>query len=149
MNSNSVSSESTDQVLVQSWCSFPNGVSSSLAADIEQSALRRMISENITAQDVLNIQNRKLDLIPKNLNVSDERLEKLRRLCQLWEVDIHLGEIRSHRKFIGPIIVGLKKLLFPVIRFMLKDLIREQRDFNAAAIILFADLCNQNSSKKE
>ena len=117
--------------------------------EVEQSAISRMSDQAITFQDVQNIKNRQLDLIPKDLEISSERLEKLRRLCQLWEVDIHMGELKSHRKIIGRVIVGIKKLIFPIIRFMLKDLIREQRDFNAASIRLFADLCNQSRSVKD
>jgi hypothetical protein len=132
----------------KSWCKLPPNIDPSILLEIETSASKRMIEKNFTAQDVLNISNRQLDLIPKNLSLSPERLEKLRRLCQLWEVDIRLGEITSHRKIIGPVIVAVKKVMFPIIRFMLKDLIREQRDFNSAAIRLFADLCNENKNEK-
>ena len=119
-----------------------------LSSLIEQRCAERIQSNEVYERDVANIRERKLDLIPKNFDVDPIKLEKLRRLCQLWEVDIRVGEITSHRKFIGPIIVQVKKILFPIIRFILKDLIREQRDFNAASIQLFAELCNEHTAGK-
>lgn len=77
--------------------------------------------------------------------VSDERLEKLRRLCQVWEVDLRYRNITSHRRIIGPIIVAFKKLLYPVIRAIFKDYIRQQKEFNAAAIAMLADLSNEEN----
>ena len=119
-----------------------------LSSLIEERCAARIAANEVYESDVANIRDRKLDLIPKNLYVDPMKLEKLRRLCQLWEVDIRVGEITSHRKIIGPIIVQVKKILFPIIRFILKDLIREQRDFNAASIQLFAELCNEHTAGK-
>ena len=130
------------------WCKIPLASGDeTIIADMEARCVERIANTKLSEQDVQNIRNRKLDLIPKHLMVDPVKLEKLRRLCQLWEVDIRVGEITSHRKFIGPVIVQAKKILFPVIRFILKDLIREQRDFNSASISLFAEICNQSSSE--
>ena len=82
------------------------------------------------------------------LQVSNDQLEKLRRLCQVWDVDIRPGEITSHRPIIGRVIVAGKKLLFPVIRALLKNYLSQQREFNAAAISLLADLCSRNSASR-
>jgi hypothetical protein len=75
----------------------------------------------------------------KSLSVSDLQLEKIRRACQLWDVDLHIKELSSHRPFVGPIIVGFKKLLYPILKAFLKDFIRQQRSFNAAALALIID----------
>lgn len=81
------------------------------------------------------------------VNISSERLEKLRRLCQVWEVDLRFNNITSHRPLIGPIIVAIKKLFYPIIRAIFKDYIRQQKEFNAATIALLADLSNEGRLK--
>jgi len=83
------------------------------------------------------------------LSIGVVRLQKLRRLCQLWEVEVKVGEITSHRKVIGPIIVGFKRLLVPMMRILLKDTLRQQRDFNAAVILLLADLTEEVERSKK
>ncbi len=80
-------------------------------------------------------------LVQGTLSINETKLEKLRKLCQLWEIDLKPVEISSHRKFIGPIIVGIKKLLFPIVRVLFKNTLKQQRDFNAAAISLLTELC--------
>ena len=82
-----------------------------------------------------------------SLSLSDLQLEKMRRLCQLWDIDIRIGNISSHRKITGPFIVAFKKLLFPLIRVLLKDLIEQQREFNATSIALLADCASRSPQK--
>lgn len=118
-----------------------------------EESLRSLIDELIAKKrfsktDVQNIRSRELDLIRQDLTVSDRHLEKLRSLCQLWEIDISDAEIKSHRRFLGPIIVRVKKLLFPIVRFFIKDLIREQRAFNAEAISLLSELAHDVKTKE-
>lgn len=127
-----------------SWCSAPIKNSNELLAEVDSKVNKLLSITGSTNLDVQNIRNRKLDLIPKNFQVDYHKLESLRRLCQLWEVDIRVSEITSHRKMIGPLIVRAKKILFPVVKFFLKDLIREQRDFNASVIQLCAQICNDH-----
>lgn len=129
------------------WVTIPQGDSESLANTVEATIQGRIKAGAFSENDVRNIKNRALELIPKDLDLPPLQLEKLRRLCQLWEVDIRASEITSHRKFIGPIIVSFKKLLFPLIRFVLKDFIREQRDFNAQVISFVAELANESQRK--
>ena len=126
-------------------------IQSALRADTELEELvasrveSKVVAREYSRQDIENIKDRNLRVIEGALSLSDERLEKLRRMCQLWDVQIVPAEISSHRKFIGPIIVGFKRLLFPVVRYLLKDFVRQQRDFNASAIVLLAELSNRES----
>lgn len=131
------------------WITLPQGDSSAFAQTIDASVAGRIKAGAFSEQDVKNIQNRILELIPKDLDLPPNQLEKLRRLCQLWEVDIRSAQISSHRKVIGPAIVAFKKMLFPLIRFVLKDFIREQRDFNAQVISFVAELANESQRKKD
>ena len=82
-------------------------------------------------------------LSPGRLDTSPEALDKLRRLCQLWDVDLRCSGITSHRALIGPFIVAAKKIFYPMLRVFLKDTLQQQRDFNAAAVSLLADLASQ------
>src|SRR5690606_2278941 len=61
-------------------------------------------------------------LFPKTLELAPETTETIRVLCALSRCQLRPArEIRSHRRFIGPIIVFLKRLSWPLIRFHLKD----------------------------
>lgn len=129
-----------------SWITFTGVDCQSLAEELTLRKDQRIGKGVFNQQDVLNIRNRPLDFLSKNLELSPERLEMMRRLCQLWDVDVRPAMITSHRKIIGPIVVRMKKLLFPLVRFFLKDLIREQRAFNAAVITIISDICNERKS---
>ena len=74
--------------------------------------------------------------------IDPEIFEEIRVACQLWNVDLPVSNFKSHRPIIGPVIVAFKKAFAPMIRFMLKDFIREQRDFNAATVALIAKSLN-------
>ena len=87
-------------------------------------------------------------LLPGELSVSATRMEKLRRLCQLWDIELRVGKIESHRKVMGPLIVAAKRMLIPVLKAIFKDMIRQQREFNAEAIKLLAELSNEIDKSK-
>ncbi len=115
--------------------------------DLERSlssTVRRKIDQGeFTDKDVNYVASLERPLLPGELTVSASRLEKLRRLCQLWDVDLRVTKIESHRKVIGPFIVAAKTMLIPVLRAIFKDMIRQQREFNAEVIKLLADLSNE------
>lgn len=104
-----------------------------LCHEITVRVTKKLERGEYTQNDLLYIQ--KLKFAFSNLNqVSDKKLEKIRDLCKHWDIDIrHIG-ISSHRRFIGPIIVAIKKLLFPLLKTLLRDTLRQQRNFNAAVI---------------
>ena len=77
---------------------------------------------------------------------SPRRSEMLRKLCQIYGVEFKPHEISSHRKVIGPVIVGVKKFLFRVIKPLVGPAIEQQRNFNAAVTYLLIDLCNEAPS---
>lgn len=85
-------------------------------------------------------------VLKSTLKASDVELEALRRLCQIWDVDLKQPAITSHRKFIGPIIVAAKRIVFPILRTFMRDTLRQQRDFNAQAIALLMQLCQSRKS---
>ncbi len=75
---------------------------------------------------------------------SPYRLELLRRLCQIYSVDVKEREISSHRRIVGPLIVGVKKMLFKIVKVLLGPTFKHQRDFNAVTVSLLIDLCNES-----
>ncbi len=82
------------------------------------------------------------ELTLNSSEISEQFLDKLRTACQLWDVDLRNQQITSHRKLIGPVIVSMKKVIAPVIKFFLKDFIRQQKDFNAAILALMIESKN-------
>jgi len=100
-----------------------------------------------TCADISYISKVQLNLISDSLDVSDELLEKFRRMCQLWNIEFVPQEIKSHRKIIGPLIVAIKKLIFPILKVLLKDVISQQRKFNAAVVDAVVNLkqCQGNA----
>ena len=115
-----------------------------IADQLEQQMQARMSSGEYTTDEAYYVSHIDLALCKKELRLSDERLEKLRQLCQLWDIDLRHKEITSHRKFIGPFIVFAKRRMYPLFRFFLKDLIHQQQRFNATAIALIADLSSED-----
>lgn len=108
---------------------------------------QRMQDGKYSADDVAYVEKMTLGLMERSLTVSDKRLEKLRTLCQLWDVDLREKEISSHRPFIGPVIVKAKRILFRLLKVLFKDMLRQQRVFNATVISLLADLANEDDSE--
>ena len=79
---------------------------------------------------------------------SPERMELLRRLCQIYSIDVRPAQPTSHRKVIGPVIVAVKKIIFPVIKALLGPTFKHQKDFNAVVVMLLTDLCNEAQGRK-
>jgi len=80
--------------------------------------------------------------------VSPERLELLRGLCHLYSAGIRSEKITSHRRFVGPVIVFVKRAFFRVLSALLGPSFQYQRDFNAGVIRLLGDLCNEDRSAR-
>ncbi len=139
--------------MADSWLKLPSSCedrspSGAFAKEIDASVEKLRREKAISSEERHAARNIDLSISKGDLHISEKKLEKLRILCQLWDLKLSPREISSHRKFIGPIIVTVKKKLFPIFQFFLKDLIRQQRDFNATTIRLMAEIC-QEESKSE
>ncbi len=115
---------------------------STLASQKEQ----KLVSATIDKNEEEGVRTLSPKLTDGELDLNDELLERLRTMCQLWEVDIKPSQITSHRPVIGPVIVAVKKALYPIIRLFLKDMIIQQRSFNAATIRFVAGLSEKGRS---
>jgi hypothetical protein len=96
-----------------------------------------------TASDEQQIGHIQLPTSRAAFVTSPERLERLRRLCQIYSVHLRPEEITSHRKVIGPFIVAAKKAFFRLLEGLLGRSIKHQRDFNSEVVALLTDLCNE------
>jgi hypothetical protein len=130
-----------------SWLKVAGKPADALAAELELLVRKKIESGKFRSEDVEYIERINRQLVKGTLALSDSKLEKLRRLCQLWEIEVKSGEISSHRKVVGPFIVAFKKVLFPIVKVLLKDTLRQQRDFNAAAIALLTELSQEDSGR--
>jgi len=125
-----------------------------LPAHLESAAqnLEKEVSEGVESliqdgefseENVRFVKNFILPASSGALVASDELLERLRRTAQIWDVSLKPREITSHRKVLGPFIVGIKRLIYPVLSFFLEDTLRQQRDFNAAVLRCLVELAHE------
>lgn len=115
-----------------------------LATHLGERVEARVEAGELTPKHIADVAEMNLAPTKGSLVIPTMTLERLRRLCQLWDVDLRPARaITSHRRVIGPVIVAAKRLLFPIVRFFMHDTLRQQREFNATAIALLADLANE------
>jgi len=107
----------------------------------------RMKEKGFKEEDVAYVRGLSLFPITDASRIDDETLERLRRLCEVWEVNMKQTHITSHRPVVGPIIVFFKKLLFPLLKIFLKEPFAQQRKFNAEALALLADLAGRSNPR--
>ena len=130
------------------WIVTQGGSDRELASRVASALQARIATEEFSQSDVEYMQRLKLRLVEGSLDISGSELEQLRRLCQLWDVNLRGGGFASHRPFIGPVIVAFKKALFPVVRLFMKDTLRQQREFNANLIALLTDMLNKRGRQQ-
>lgn len=131
------------------WLTVCGKDASERAEGIRARVEKKMTAGEFTADEVAYIAKVDLSVVKGDLRVSDECLEKLRRLCALWDIDLKVFSISSHRKILGPVIVALKKVLFPVLRVFLKECIKQQRAFNAETISYLAYLSREQKEDQK
>lgn len=125
------------------WLTVCGDSQSELAAVLEEkvAALRR--EGAFTESDQMFVQKMSYSVAKSGFATSPERMELLRRLCQIYSIDVRPAQPTSHRRLIGPIIVAAKKVIFPIIKALLGPTFKHQKDFNAVVVMLLTDLCNE------
>lgn len=126
------------------WLKINGADSEQIQSSLSELKSKRIEEGKYSENDCKVVAAMNMSIIKEKLNVDELVLERLRHMASLWDVDFRVQDISSHRKFIGPVIVSFKKLFFPLIRFAMKDFIRQQRDFNAATIRLVGQISNKN-----
>lgn len=123
----------------RAWISAPALTDINLQEQVFERVASRIAAGKFRAADIEYIRRLSMPAVKGSLQLSDVQLEKLRRICQLAEVDLVPARITSHRPLIGPVIVAAKRVLFSILKVLLKDTLRKQRDFNAAVIAFLAE----------
>ena len=125
------------------WLSAPAGSSEDLAQRaLSQSAKRRSEGAWTEASEA-HVAKLPLLFSPARFSTSKTRLETLRSLCQVYDVRFKKEVAPSHRKFVGPIITGIKKAVMPFISVVFGPLFYQQASFNSAVVRLLGDLANE------
>ena len=126
-----------------SWIAVQGVENAALEALVAARVGERMQAGKYAARDVAYIARLDRRPLPPEADIDASTLERLRMLCRSWDVDFITGTITSHRPVVGRFIVAGKKLLLPLVRMLLKDTLRKQRDFNAQVVEFLA----QSSSR--
>ena len=127
---------------------LPANYFAQLKAEISRAISQKIDSRKLSEDEIASVTNYPVPLINQPLSPTDNQLKLLRDMARSWDSDIGIIDISSHRKFVGPFIVKLKRALFPFLRIALKGMLRRQREYNAATILLMADLCRENSGDR-
>jgi hypothetical protein len=69
----------------------------------------------------------------------DTASEIFRRCCITWEID-RTPPITSHRPFVGPLLVALKRITRRLLRFQTEAQLAMQRDFNWHLLLVLREL---------
>ena len=128
----------------------PNAYWISIAGEPSQDvrdALARRVADlraagKFSEADERHIAQLSFSVTRDGFTATPERVELLRRLCQIYSADIRPQAPTSHRKIIGPFIVLGKRMLQPVINAVFGPALRNQREFNASVVSLLTDLSN-------
>jgi len=134
--------------LAEPWLVVCGKADLELARALTTRVKQRVQSGSFSWEDVRNIAAIPARLVSGDIHISTKRLELLRRMCQSWDIELRPREISSHRPFIGPLIVACKRVLLRMVQVLFKDLLQQQRDFNALAVTVLAGLANEQASMK-
>ena len=89
-----------------------------------ETALQKRTTDNAEYNDkeIEQVTRLNRSLFPRDFRVSDDAIDTLRVLCSYSRCELKPARaIQSHRPFIGPLIVFLKRISWPFIRFHLKE----------------------------
>ena len=129
--------------MAKDWLSVLGQAAPELERELSDAVQAKISAGDFEQKDIDYVATLERPLSEDALQVDGSDLEKLRRLCQLWDLELHMHEIKSHRKFVGPLIVMAKRLCFPILKHLMKGMLKQQREFNAQAIILLTELCQK------
>lgn len=136
--------------MTKNWINLPDSSESQrLEGEVARRVTAKVEAGEYNTEDIRYVSKLARPLVANQVSLSDERLEMLRRVCQLWDINFRATDITSHRPVIGPVIVAIKRALMPILKILMRDVINQQRDFNAAAVILLAEISQSEISQSE
>lgn len=106
-------------------------------------------SNHYTKKETLDIESFNHKLFPKDYVLSSSDSEQLRRLSALSRVAlVPPSQIKSHRPYIGWLVVLVKKATWPLVAFHLKDTLKAMEDFCAISVENHARLLVQKDERE-
>ena len=105
---------------------------------------------DLSQEEIDNVAELYHPLVPKGAKLADKQLEELRALavCSRCEMKA-LPTITSHRPFIGPIIVMMKRILWPFLRAQLRGTLNAQQEFNSRLLYGLAQALSDTSARSQ
>ena len=95
-------------------------------------------AENYTLDEIAEISSLERKLFPQS-SIDKETTDLFRRLSALSNIKLTPSrEITSHRKLIGPLIVAVKRISYPLIRVHLKRIFEALEEFCAWSVYAHA-----------
>jgi hypothetical protein len=130
-----------------SWVSVGGSADAELARSLFEKIEALRAAGKFSEADQAHMAKLSFSVTRDGFTATSERVELLRRLCQIYSADIRPQAPTSHRKIIGPLIVFGKKMLQPVVNAVFGPALRNQREFNANVVSLLTDLCNDGAKR--
>jgi hypothetical protein len=98
-------------------------------------ASRVAASDDFSEEEIEQISALDRSLFLNDFQISEETQETFRVLCSFSRCELKPSRsITSHRPFVGPVIVFLKRLSWPIIRFHLKEPFESMQLFNSRLV---------------
>lgn len=121
----------------------------SLSGVSEDALLRRLAnSEEYTVNEIEMVSARSERLFPHDFELSEELTEDFRVLAKHTRVELTPRNLSSHRKYIGPVIVASKRILFKLLSAILKDTLGAQEIYNRHMLKVLAKECSKGNLKR-
>jgi hypothetical protein len=96
---------------------------------------------HFSAQEIVDVTQKKRTVFPPGFALPSEITDEFRSLAKFAQLELRpAAAITSHRRFIGPLIVALKRLTWPLIALHLKDTVNAVREFEARSLFVMGSL---------
>ena len=100
-----------------------------------QLAERLSTSKNYSSEEVKKVTELSPRLFPKGYDLSESETEQLRALCMLSKCALQdSSKITSHRKFLGPLIVAGKRLVWRILSHQLNETFDGLKEFHSWSV---------------
>ena len=126
-----------------SWVSVGGLIDPELALQLAGRVEARRVAGEFSVDNQRYIASLNRDLITGVNRISTRHIELLRQMCSLKQVIVRPDQVKSHRKYLGLVIVAFKKMLYRVMKPLVDPMFQQQRDFNALSLYLLADMANE------
>ncbi len=107
---------------------------------LEALSSRLKTSPSYSQEEILRVSELSKRLFYDGFYLGEDHTNRLRALCSLSQSSLKpANEISSHRKLIGPIIVFIKRLTWPLLSVHLKDVFVGIQEFQSLAVESLAE----------